>query len=214
MLESVEEIRRRFAAWPRRKSRVDVPVAVAPERRRVCDQDTAAYRPTHAAFHGVLHVLDDGEDSGEILRIRPNSFVIGRVEGDLTIPHDGGMSGRHAEIGRRHENGEHCWYLKDLQSTNGTFVRASTVILSHEQEILIGGRRFRFEVPIVPEQPSESEAALTRREVGIACRLAGRVSRTAAVARRGFSGRPGQRFPLRDQEQLAGPRSGSVLDCR
>ena len=57
------------------------------------------------------------------------------------------MSGRHAEISRRFENGEHCWYLKDLQSTNGTFVRASTIILNHEQEFLIGSGRFRFEVP-------------------------------------------------------------------
>ena len=37
--------------------------------------------------------------SGEMVRIRVPSFVIGRAEGNLVIPHDGGMSGRHAEIG-------------------------------------------------------------------------------------------------------------------
>ena len=142
MLESVEEIRARFVACRLSKSRPAFrPTATAP------DHDTTSYRPSLRPSMALLYVLDDGDDSGEIVRIRANSFVIGRVEGNLTIPHDGGISGRHAEISRRFENGEHCWYLKDLQSTNGTFVRASTVILSHEQEVLIGSGRFRFEVP-------------------------------------------------------------------
>ena len=143
VLESVEEIRAQIRGMAReadrcRRSTVTLGGA---------EQDTTAYRPSLRPSMALLYVLDDGDDSGEIVRIRASSFVIGRVEGNLTIPHDGGISGRHAEISRRYENGEHCWYLKDLQSTNGTFVRASTVILSHEQEVLIGGGRFRFEVP-------------------------------------------------------------------
>ena len=143
----------------------------------------------------------------------PQPFVIGRVEGNLTIPHDGGISSRHVEISRRLENGEHCWYLKDLQSTNGTFVRASTVMLSHEQEVLIGGRRLRFELPEVPEQPAVAEAA------GSATRKWESLSGSPGIT--GLMpalvdlllGRPPRRFTLRDQENWLGrdPTQCSVL---
>ena len=96
----------------------------------------------------LLTVLDDGDDTGEVVRIRGNSFVIGRVDGNVVIVHDNGMSGKHAEISRRLENGEYAWYLKDLQSTNGTFVRTATVLLSHGQELLIGSHRYSYEVPV------------------------------------------------------------------
>ncbi len=101
---------------------------------------------------GSLCLFDDGEDIGEILRVRANSFVIGRTDGDLLIPHDAGISSRHAEIGRRLENNELTWYLKDLKSTNGTFIRVASALLVHEQEILIGHHRFRFEM-----EPPQSE---------------------------------------------------------
>jgi len=101
----------------------------------------------------LLTALDDGSDGGETLRVRAPSFVIGRVEGDLVIPHDSGMSGRHAEISRRLEHGAYRWYLKDLQSTNGTFVRVTSVVLAHQQEFLAGSRRFRFQAPAPPADP-------------------------------------------------------------
>jgi pSer/pThr/pTyr-binding forkhead associated (FHA) protein len=107
----------------------------------------------------LLRVLDDGSDDGEVIRVRAASFVIGRVEGDLIIPHDAGISGRHAEISRRFENGLYHWYLRDLQSTNGTFVRAANVLLTPNQELLIGSRRFRFQPPTAPHDPSTAAAA-------------------------------------------------------
>jgi pSer/pThr/pTyr-binding forkhead associated (FHA) protein len=61
------------------------------------------------------------------------------------IPHDSGISARHAEITRRTEGGQYRWYLRDLQSTNGTFVRASTVNLNQDQEVLIGRGRYKFD---------------------------------------------------------------------
>jgi pSer/pThr/pTyr-binding forkhead associated (FHA) protein len=201
VLESVEEIRAQIRGMTGHKEPIDVPVA-APAAG--AEQDTTAYRPTLRPSMALLHVLDDGEDSGEILRIRPNSFVIGRVEGNLTVPHDGGISGRHAEISRRYENGEHCWYLKDLQSTNGTFVRASTVVLSHEQEFLLGSRRFRYEVPAVPEQAAAVEPAInaTRKWESLAGSSA--VSGLQPALVDVSPGRPGQRFPLREQEHWLG----------
>ena len=175
-----------------------------------------AYRPTLRPSMALLHVLDDGEDSGGN-RADSRQFVRHRrVEGNLTIPHDGGMSGQHAEISRRFENGEHCWYLKDLQSTNGTFVRASTIILSHEQEFLIGSRRFRFELPMAPEQPAapEPEINATRKWESLGGRAAARPggvptsSTSLPVVPTG-----GSRLPL--SGTLAGPRPDPVRDrCR
>jgi pSer/pThr/pTyr-binding forkhead associated (FHA) protein len=152
----------------------------------------------------LLYVLDDGEDSGEIVRIRTNSFIIGRVEGSLTIPHDGGISGRHAEISRRYENGEHSWYLRDLTSTNGTFVRAATITLSHEQEFLIGSRRFRFELPALAEPPTSGglDANATRKWESLAGAPA--LSGLQPVIVDVSPGQPGRRFVLRDQEHWLG----------
>jgi pSer/pThr/pTyr-binding forkhead associated (FHA) protein len=216
VLESVEEIRAqiRGIGVPKEPGAVLPPAAAAPVvTGSGGDQDTAAFRPTLRPSMALLHVLDDGEDTGEILRIRPNSFVIGRVEGDLTIPHDGGISGRHVEISRRYENGEHCWYLKDLQSTNGTFVRASTVVLSHEQELLIGGRRFRFEMPVVPGQaPPAPEWAsnATRKWESLSGSQAALQLQPAIVEV--SPGGSGQRFPLRDQENwLGSDRTGCSI---
>ncbi|MEJ7638494.1 MAG: FHA domain-containing protein, partial [Singulisphaera sp.] len=112
-------------------------------------------------------VFDDGEDTGEVVRVRAGSFIIGRVEGDLVIPHDGGISGRHAEILRRVENGSTVWVLRDLNSTNGTFARASTVILHHDQELLIGGLSFRFTAPAPGfEEPDRTPRAERDPQVG------------------------------------------------
>ena len=151
VLESVEEIRAQIRGAVTVKDAAKVPAGTAAPI-----EDATPFRPTLRPSTGLLCVLDDGEDTGETLRIRTSSFVIGRAEGNLLIPHDSAISGRHAEINRRFENGEHRWYLRDMQSTNGTFVRASTIHLSHEQEFLIGGRRFRFEVPVIPPEPAST----------------------------------------------------------
>jgi pSer/pThr/pTyr-binding forkhead associated (FHA) protein len=95
----------------------------------------------------ILCAYDDGRDTGETVRIRVPTFVIGRSSGDLVIPHDGGISGRHAEIARRGPDGRSRWWLRDLGSTNGTFVRTARASLDDRQELLIGGARYRFEHP-------------------------------------------------------------------
>lgn len=141
VLESVEEIRAQVRSTI--AARDSAPANALPGE---ATQQTQPFRPVSRPAMALLCVLDDGDDSGETLRVRQNSFVIGRVEGNLVIPHDGGVSTRHAELIRRIENGESAWYLKDLQSTNGTFVRASNVVLYDDQEILICSHRFRMEI--------------------------------------------------------------------
>jgi pSer/pThr/pTyr-binding forkhead associated (FHA) protein len=209
VLESVEEIRAQIRGMPAFKEQPGSPTtATAP------DQETTSYRPTLRPSMALLYVLDDGDDSGEMVRVRASSFLIGRTEGNLLIPHDGGVSGRHAEISRRFENGEHCWYLKDLQSTNGTFVRASTVILNDEQEVLIGGGRFRFEVPESPADSAPSidpatSAARKWESLPQATMVAEAHPRFVDIS----PGRPGRRFALRDAEYWVGrdPRHSSIV---
>jgi hypothetical protein len=109
-----------------------------------CEQQPLPLRPGLRPPLAVLCVLDDDQASGEFVRIRVPSLVLGRSEGGLIIPHDAEISARHAEIGRRLAGDRYRWYLRDLGSTNGTFVRTARAVLCEDQELLIGGVRFRF----------------------------------------------------------------------
>jgi pSer/pThr/pTyr-binding forkhead associated (FHA) protein len=103
------------------------------------------FKPTSRPPVALLTVFDDGEHDGDVVRIRGERFVIGRSEGDLLLPHDGQVSTRHAEVVRQQvDDGSWAWELIDLDSTNGTFVRAGTAILKDGQEFLIGQTRYRF----------------------------------------------------------------------
>lgn len=103
------------------------------------------FRPIRRPTTPILIVCDDGLDEGETIRIRKDRFVIGRTEGDLTIPNDAMISTRHAELRHSLVGDKHRWSLLDLQSTNGTYVRVDNAVLKHHQEFLIGSTRFRFE---------------------------------------------------------------------
>jgi len=115
------------------------------------------YRPTVRRPMALLHVVDDGRDDGEIVRLRGDTAVIGRSEGDVLVPHDLLMSPRHARIDRLPEGG---WRLTDLASATGTFVRVDRAKLRHDRTIQIGSTRMRFqevdltEAWLIEESPS------------------------------------------------------------
>lgn len=111
------------------------------------------FRPTLRPPTPVLVICDDGLESGESVRIRKECFVIGRTEGDVTIPHDSQISSRHAEVRRSFGREKFRWSLVDLGSTNGTYVRVGTAVLAHGQEFIVGSSRLRFE-----NQPAEDAA--------------------------------------------------------
>ena len=90
-------------------------------------------------------MFDDGKADGEVIRIRDHRFVIGRTEGDLTIPIDGRISSRHVEITHQAVGGLHRWVVTDLQSTHGMFVRVSRTVLADKAEFLVGNGRYRFD---------------------------------------------------------------------
>lgn len=118
---------------------VNEPFAAAREQERA---DARAFRPTVRRPMAVVHIVDDGLESGETVRMRGDMLVIGRSEGDIVISHDISMSTRHASIERLPEGG---WQLADLGSAGGTFVRVTTAKLRNGTVIQLGGTRFRFE---------------------------------------------------------------------
>jgi pSer/pThr/pTyr-binding forkhead associated (FHA) protein len=118
---------------------------LAPAQPAPPDDSPTFFRPTRRPATPLLTVFDDASEKGESVRVRKEQFIIGRAEGDLVIPHDGQMSGRHAELRRTFANEKYRWHLIDLKSTNGTYVRVGQAILQDGQEFIIGRTRFRFE---------------------------------------------------------------------
>lgn len=96
----------------------------------------------------VLTICDDGKESGETIRIRGDKFTIGRSEGDLILANDEMISGRHIEITRQALGRDYRWVITDLESTNGLFVRIRRGPLENLSEFLVGGGRYRFELPL------------------------------------------------------------------
>jgi pSer/pThr/pTyr-binding forkhead associated (FHA) protein len=146
-LESVEEIRRAVQAGR-------TPTAKEPG----IVHETTLFRPLRRPPLALLCILDDGGERGEWVRLRDDRVTIGRSEGQIVIPHDPAMSALHAALCRRVERENHVWYLTDLQSRNGTFVRIGAALLKHNQELMIGSRRYRFDA--APQRaPVADEAA-------------------------------------------------------
>ena len=141
-LESVEDIRRAMA-------QMQAPPPPGPPRmgtvKEVVVAPSLPFRPVRRPPMALLCILDDGRSDGEWVRIRGDGVVIGRGEGDVVIPHDTMMSGRHAEVERRAIQGRYRWLITDLDSTNGTFVRVSSAVLKQGTEVLVGGRKLRFD---------------------------------------------------------------------
>ncbi|QDT68173.1 FHA domain protein [Planctomycetes bacterium MalM25] len=105
---------------------------------------TPTFRPTRRPPMAVLRVYDDNQRDAEPFRLRQTPFVIGRQDGDLVVGHERQMSRRHARIDRVQEGEAWRWYLGDLRSTNGTFVRTDQALLEDGVEVLIGGELVRF----------------------------------------------------------------------
>lgn len=147
-LESIDDIREALPAARR-----------SPTVKEAAKPDVMPFRPVRRPPMALLCILDDGRDEGEWLRLRAERIVLGRTEGDVRIPHDDMMSGRHAELFRQISNERYRWYLHDLGSTNGSYVRINTTQLRNGQEFLIGTRRFRFSSGMQAEANAAQEEA-------------------------------------------------------
>lgn len=100
------------------------------------------YRPLLRRPLALLHVVDDGHEDGETIRLRADRVVIGRTEGDVKIPHDISMSTRHAVLDR---GPGASWLLGDAGSAGGTFVRVTSARLHDGSCLQLGSSRLRFD---------------------------------------------------------------------
>jgi hypothetical protein len=148
-LESDEEIRQVLQARRARlaaRAKPGQPGAQANSPLAIpVEEEVKAERPVLRPPIACLCILDDGKADGDWVRLRGDITVIGRNDGEVRIPHDGLISGRHAHLARQGGPNGHRWLLADLDSTNGTFVRVKTTVLRHDNEVIIGGGRYRFD---------------------------------------------------------------------
>lgn len=98
-------------------------------------------------------VVIRGAGTGNKILLNRDSLVIGRADdADLQLP-KAGVSRRHAIVERQ---GEHEFRIKDLGSTNGTYINAGRVeeaVLKDQDVIAIGETRLKFLAADSPEQP-------------------------------------------------------------
>ena len=125
---------------------------------------TPRYRPTRRPPMALLRVYDDDLTGAEEFRVRQSPFIIGRQDGDLVIGHERQMSRRHARIDRVEEGETWRWYLGDLRSTNGTFVRVSDAWLDDGVEMLLAGELVRFNQPLGAKEASLTKVGPTSEE--------------------------------------------------
>jgi hypothetical protein len=153
ILETDDELRKIREQLLKKAQAVKESVA-APQTVDVSIEDEQIYRPSNRPPVLMLTIYDDGETNGEVIRVRDDRFTIGRAEGDLRLPHDDLISGRHVAFTRQVIKGKSVWVVNDLQSRNGLFVRVSKAPLQHLGEFLIGSGRYRLEAPGTAQQPT------------------------------------------------------------
>jgi pSer/pThr/pTyr-binding forkhead associated (FHA) protein len=98
--------------------------------------------PDPGARFRLVQMMEGAQRAAAWL-LREGDNHIGREQGDVTFPHDGFVSGKHAII---HVAPEHL-RIKDLGSSNGTFLRlAAPAFVENGDQFLIGRQLVRVEI--------------------------------------------------------------------
>ncbi len=79
-------------------------------------------------------VITSGPRRGTLCTIRGDQMTIGRDPDNDLIIDDPAVSGRHAKIKVEKEEGEEGFFLYDLASTNGTFIRGEKILRHRLQD--------------------------------------------------------------------------------
>lgn len=104
------------------------------------DDGTEIMGSPNPGYWGRVTALLGRDQDGAAYPIAGESAVVGRERGDILFPDDGYVSGTHARLSRR--NGQ--YYLADLNSSNGTFLRLrSERALYDGSFLLLGQQLFR-----------------------------------------------------------------------
>lgn len=136
--EEIERVREELRSRSKRRE--------SPDPSADSAQTVLPYKPTVRPPAAILIVCDDGENTGEVIRLRTDPFIIGRTEGDFRIPDDEQISSRHVALTRQTVSGQMRWVVTDLQSRNGLFVRVGKSPVTHQSEFLVGSGRYQLEI--------------------------------------------------------------------
>jgi len=84
----------------------------------------------------VVQLLEGGGE-GDVYPLKPGDNLVGRGSGDVSFPHDGYVSSKHATI----TVGDGSLAVKDLGSANGTFVRVHGQAAVTSGDLLLVGEQ-------------------------------------------------------------------------
>ncbi|HEY6912908.1 MAG TPA: FHA domain-containing protein [Myxococcales bacterium] len=91
----------------------------------------------------AVQILEGGGD-GDVFPLKSGENLVGRGTGDVSFPHDGYVSSKHATIAV----GEGTFLVRDLGSANGTFARVNgEAALSPGDLLLVGEQILRVDPP-------------------------------------------------------------------
>jgi hypothetical protein len=93
-------------------------------------------------FWGRLVIIVGRDQDGSAFPLFGDSVMLGRERGDILFPEDGYVSGTHARIALR----DGRFYLADLGSSNGTFLRIGERELIAGNFVLMGQQLFRVQI--------------------------------------------------------------------
>lgn len=107
------------------------------------EDGSTAWGSPDAGYRFRLVQLLEGGVSGGAFPLKEGDNLLGRENGDITFPTDGFVSGRHAVL---HVAPDRV-ILRDLGSSNGTFLRlAAPVFVENGDQFLIGRQLVRVEM--------------------------------------------------------------------
>lgn len=144
----------------------------------------------------LIHLLPD--ESHESYRVS-SEFVIGRMEGDLSVVGDPFLSKRHASVSRDAAG----YLLRDLGSTNGTFVRLrNETPLRAGDEVIVGGQLLRLTLDDGPPANAPARAGDTQ--------MLGFGLGSPRLVRIVSGGREAEAYPLTEERTRIGRDDGEI----
>ncbi|MCC7540890.1 MAG: FHA domain-containing protein, partial [Deltaproteobacteria bacterium] len=150
----------------------------------------------------IVAILKDGSE-GRAFVLSGDQTDIGRTEGNIVLSEDPYLSPRHARITRRSGR----YYIRDLDTTNGTFVRLRDAVeLKHGDVFLMGQQVLLFEVL------SEAETPLgPAMQHGVLLFGTPEVARVARIIQRTTEGLGRDVHYLHREETVLGRETGDVV---
>jgi pSer/pThr/pTyr-binding forkhead associated (FHA) protein len=96
----------------------------------------------NTGYWGRLAIVVGANQEGSAFPLSTDAIYLGRERGDILFPEDGYVSGSHARVTVR----ESGYYLEDMGSSNGTFLRIrGEMQLPSGSFVLMGQQLFRVE---------------------------------------------------------------------